>query len=84
MQARQQEQLDRITERIEQSAIIQERVMGRLDDHDRRIKALEGGPQDTRSMLGTYGGCIGQALFALFSFCGLVISVASFIMVLTR
>ena len=84
MQARQQEQFEKITERLEQSAVIQERMLGRLDDHDRRLKLLEGGPQDARSIISTYGGCVGQTVFALFSFCGLCLSVASFIIVLTR
>lgn len=80
MQARQQDNayLDEWRKRVDaeletsanahqNAAIIQERMLGRLDDHDRRLKSLETSPEGVRSAFGTYGGCIGQLVFAVFS-----------------
>lgn len=68
----------------QQAAIIQERVLGRLDDHDRRIKALEVSPASLRSSFGTYGGCIGQVIFAVLSGLGVLISLVALIITPTR
>lgn len=56
----------------------------RREDNRRLTDRVEQAPAVQRSIIETYGGCIGQAVFALFSLCGLCISVASFIIVLTH
>lgn len=71
--------------RLHQSAaVINERVNGRLDDHDRRIRHLEGAPDGIRSGLGTYGGCVSQVIFAVLSASGVLISLVSLAIVVFR
>lgn len=81
------------------TAIIQERTLGRLDrieawqkdaddrrekQEDRRETRYEQAPAATRSVIGTYGGCAGQVVFAVLSFLGVCLSVVALIITLTR
>jgi hypothetical protein len=61
--------------RLHQAAAVTfERLKGLLDDHDRRIKALESEPGDLRTTFGTYGGCLGQFFTAALSTLALLIA----------
>ena len=57
-------------EKHERAAVIQERIMGILNDHTTRIVRLEQRPAGLRSDLSAYGGCLGQVVFAVFGSIG--------------
>lgn len=50
-------------EKHERAAVIQERILGMLNQHDGRIAALEQRPDKLRADLGTYGGCSSQVFY---------------------
>lgn len=50
----------------QQTAIILERLGNRLDEHDRRIGALESQPDRTRTAITQYGGCSSQLVMMAF------------------
>lgn len=68
----------------QQTAVTLERLNGRLDEHDRRLDALEQQPSSLRNFFGTYGGCLGQVVFAVLSGAGTIIAIASLVITLSR
>ena len=81
------------------TAVIQERMLGKINglerwqqdmderrekQEDRRETRYEQAPAATRSVIGTYGGCAGQVVFAVLSFLGVCLSIAALIITLTR
>lgn len=58
-------ELDESSRRHEQTAVIQERILGRLDNHEQRLKSIEGGPGEWRGWLGTGGMLAGCAFTAI-------------------
>lgn len=59
------QQLDDIARALQQSSIIQERLTNRLDEYDRRIKALEQAPAERERTVVGLGGLIGQYAYLL-------------------
>jgi hypothetical protein len=55
-------ELESSAEKHQQTAVIQERILNRLQQHDEDIKALEARPAGFRSDLSAYGGCLYMAV----------------------
>jgi len=56
----------------------------REKQEDRQETRYEQQPDKARNMLGTYGGCIGQAVFACFYIVSIAISITALIITLTH
>jgi hypothetical protein len=94
-----QRQTDRIAERLENMTLIQERMLGRLEvlekwkdseerakerAEDRRDDRIDSAPANTRNMLGTYGGCIANVVYALLTLISLMIGTVGLIIAITK
>lgn len=66
----------------QESALILRDVAATMKDFGARIEKLEQTPTAFRMNLGTYGGCIGQVVFALFGSIGALGGIAGVISVL--
>lgn len=51
-----------------------------VSELERRISTLEHSPAEARSFLGTYGGCIGQVVYAGISGFGVLISITAIVL----
>lgn len=58
----------------EQTAIIQERILGKLERHSEDIRELQQRPAGFRSGLSAYGGCLSMAVAAAIGLVALLIS----------
>jgi hypothetical protein len=67
-------ELESSAEKHQQTAVIQERILNRLQQHDEDIKALEARPAGFRSELSAYGGCLSMAVAAMIGLMALLIS----------
>jgi len=98
MQARQSE-IDRIVEQQQQTAIILERVLGRLDgierwqqaedrakerEEEHRTERDDKRPDDWRNWLGMSGGCLASMIYAAISALSLLVSVTAIILTIVR
>lgn len=77
-------QLAELVKAQQSTAVTLERINGRLDNLDQRLKIQESSPQDWRAALTGYGGCLGQIVFAGLSMLGLTLSVISLVLVFVR
>lgn len=74
------EQLGENARLLREAAATFAEVKTQLIDHNRRINNLENVPATTRGFVGTYGGCIGQVVYAALTSFALLISITSVIL----
>lgn len=99
VQIRQQAQIEKIVEQQQQTAIIIERVLGRLDavEHwqdaeerakerrdERRDERDEKKPDNLRNAFGTYGGCLANIIYAGMTTISLLIGTAGLIIAIVK
>lgn len=72
-------QLRESGEALQQTAVSLERLNGRLDEHDRRISALESQPAQVRAKVSSYGAFSVNVALAVIALLALTVSLASHI-----
>lgn len=70
-------ELESSAEKHQQAAVIQERIMGVLNQHDMRLLALEKRPESFRADLTSFGGCSSQLVYAGFTAFNTLLSVSA-------
>ena len=70
-------ELERSAQAHQQTAVILERLSNRLDEHDRRIAALEKAPQSEARERETRAGLSLQALYTGVAVCALLVAILS-------
>ena len=70
-------ELERSAQAHQQTAVILERLSNRLDEHDRRLAALESAPQSEARERTERAGLSLQALYVGVAVCALVLSILS-------
>ena len=77
-------QIEANSRAINDTAVIIERILGRLDGQDARIKALELAPSRRRSELSFESGCISQVAYMAFGALNFLTAVTAIIIALTH